>query len=183
MLMDAEHSVVVVIDIQEKLAPAINDVDDVLSACDLVLKTAERLEVPIVTTEQYPRGLGPTLERYQPYITEPLRFEKIDFSATGDPSFMEMIDQLGRREIVIVGIEAHVCVLQTVLELCTDNREVYVVADAVGSRTAENKALGLERMKRAGAEIVSGEMVMFEWLRRAGTPEFKELSSLLKKSS
>ena len=180
MLMDAENSVVVVIDVQESLAPAINGLDDVLRANDLVLKTASELSVPVLITEQYPKGLGHTIERFKEFYNPENVFEKLSFSSVGCGSFMDALKKTGRRQVIITGIEAHVCVMQTVLQLLDERFDVFVVSDAVGSRTEDNKRLGLERMIRSGAEVVSSEMVMFEMLKKAGTPEFKTLSNLLK---
>ncbi|MFD2207256.1 hydrolase [Kiloniella antarctica] len=180
MLMDAENSVVVVIDVQERLAPAINDLDKILQSHDLVLKTATELSVPVFVTEQYPKGLGRTIERLKGFYDSKNVFEKLSFSSVGCASFMEALAALGRTQIIVTGTETHVCVMQTVLQLLDERYDVFVVADAVGSRTEENKRLGLERMIRSGAEVVSSEMVMFEMLKKAGTPEFKALSSLLK---
>ncbi|MEH6632175.1 MAG: hydrolase [Halopseudomonas aestusnigri] len=180
MLMDAENSVVVVIDVQERLAPAINDLDNVLHANDLVLKTASELSVPVLVTEQYPKGLGHTIERFKDFYNPKNVFEKLSFSSVGCGPFMGALKKTGRRQVIITGIEAHVCVMQTVLQLLDERFDVFVVSDAVGSRTEDNKRLGLERMIRSGAEVVSSEMVMFEMLKKAGTPEFKTLSNLLK---
>ena len=182
MLMDAENSVVVVIDVQERLAPAISDLDRVLQSHELVLKTAVELSVPVFVTEQYPKGLGHTIERFKGFYNSEHVFEKLSFSSVGCTPFMEALTALGRRQIIVTGIEAHVCVMQTVLQLLDERYDVFVVADAIGSRTEENKRLGLERMIRSGAEVVSSEMVMFEMLKKAGTPEFKTLSSLLKEA-
>ena len=180
MLMDAESSIVVLIDIQEKLAPAIHELDSILLANDLVLKTASELSIPILVTEQYPKGLGHTIERFNNFYSSENVFEKLSFSSVGCASFMEALKASGRRQVIVSGVEAHVCVMQTVLELLDERYDVFVVSDAIGSRTVENKQLGIERMIRSGAEIVSSEMVMFEMLKKAGTPEFKALSKLLK---
>ncbi len=180
MLMDAENAVVVMIDVQERLAPAIHGLDCILLANDLVLKTAAELSVPVLVTEQYPKGLGHTIERFNGYYAPENVYEKLSFSSVGCAPFMEALKALGRRQVIVTGTEVHVCVMQTVLELLDERYDVFVVSDAVGSRTEENKRLGLERMIRSGAEVVSSEMVMFEMLKKAGTPEFKTLSNLLK---
>ncbi|WP_419901654.1 hydrolase [Kiloniella sp.] len=180
MLMDAENSVVVVIDVQERLAPAIHNLDKVLDANGLVLKTARELSIPVLVTEQYPKGLGHTLEIFKGLYSSDNVFEKLSFSSVGCAPFMEALKASGRRQVIVTGTETHVCVMQTVLQLLDERYDVFVVSDAVGSRTEENKRLGLERMIRSGAEVVSSEMVMFEMLKKAGTPEFKALSNLLK---
>ncbi|WP_158090166.1 hydrolase [Kiloniella majae] len=180
--MSAEDSVVVVIDIQERLAPAIPELDSILKANELVLKTAAELSVPVLVTEQYPKGLGHTVEQLHGLYAEKDVFEKISFSSAGCKPFMSALKETGRRQVIVMGIEAHVCVQQTVLELLSDRFDVFVVADAIGSRADENRKLALERMIRSGAEVVSSEMVMFEMLKKAGTPEFKKLSNLLKEN-
>ncbi|MCZ4281959.1 hydrolase [Kiloniella laminariae] len=180
MLIDAQKALVVVIDVQEKLAPAIHELESLLKASELVLKSACELNVPVLVTEQYPRGLGHTIERLKTYYAPGDVFEKLSFSSVGCSPFMAQLKQSGRQQVIIIGIEAHVCVQQTVLELLDERFDVFVVADAIGSRTPENKQLALERMIRSGADVVSAEMVLFELLREAGTPAFKTLSQLLK---
>lgn len=182
MLMSADDSVIVVIDIQERLAPAIPDLKSIMKANELVLKTASELSVPVMVTEQYPKGLGHTVEQLRDFYTESNVFEKISFSSVGCAPFMSALKKTGRRQVIVTGIEAHVCVQQTVLELLSERFDVFVVADAIGSRADENRKLALERMIRSGAEVVSSEMVMFEMLKKAGTPEFKKLSNLLKEN-
>lgn len=182
MLMDAKNSIVVLIDAQERLAPSIESLEPIIHANNLVLKTAAELDVPVFVTEQYPKGLGHTLEVFDGLYSKENVFEKITFSSAGCSPFMEALKSSGRKQVIVTGIETHVCVQQTVLELLDERYDVFVVADAVGSRTGENKRLALERMIRSGAEVVSSEMVMFEMLKKAGTPEFKALSNLLKKA-
>ncbi len=182
MLMSAKDSVVVVIDVQDRLAPAIPELQSILKANELVLKTASELSVPVLVTEQYPKGLGHTVEQLRDFYSENNVFEKISFSSAGCAPFMSALKETGRRQVIVTGIEAHVCVQQTVLELLADRFDVFVVADAIGSRDGENRKLALERMIRSGAEVVSSEMVMFEMLKKAGTPEFKKLSNLLKEN-
>ncbi|MNJ66210.1 Isochorismatase family protein [compost metagenome] len=136
---------------------------------------AKRLEVPILVTEQYPKGLGSTVAALQPYLDDAAIVEKLSFSAAADDA---LIAQPGgeRGQFVVCGAEAHVCVLQTVLELLARGRQVFVVEEAVASRLPANKALALQRMRQAGAMIVSREMVAFEWLERAGTEQFRDVS-------
>ncbi|WP_162200132.1 hydrolase [Kiloniella spongiae] len=180
--MSVDDSVVVVIDVQERLAPAIPELQAILKANELILKTASELSVPVLVTEQYPKGLGHTVEQLRDFYAEKNVFEKISFSSAGCASFMTALKETGRRQVIVTGIEAHVCVQQTVLELLADRFDVFVVADAIGSRVDDNRKLALERMIRSGAEVVSSEMVMFEMLKKAGTPEFKKLSNLLKEN-
>jgi len=180
MLLSAAKSCLVIIDMQERLIPAIHNGDAAVARAGLLATAATRLEVPLIVTRQYPKGLGDTVETLRGLYSEDCNFDKTYFASTGESGFKQRLDALAREQVVVVGTEAHVCVLQTVLGLRADGKSVFVVADAVGSRTAENRELGLARMRDAGAQIVSTEMVVFEWLEKAGTPEFKELSALIK---
>jgi len=188
VLMDASRASLVIIDVQEKLYPACQDPDQTVENCCFLVKCANRLNVPVIVTEQYPKGLGHTAPAILDLMMKASDtadggnvVSKVSFSSVPADGFMEKIEETpGRDQIVIAGMETHVCVLQTVMELIDRGREVYVVADAVTSRSMHDKIFGLERMRDAGAKIVTRESVMFEWLRVAGTPEFKELSALIK---
>lgn len=188
MLMDATRASLLIIDVQDKLYPACQDPELIVANCCFLVKCANRLGVPVIVTEQYPKGLGHTAKPILDLLEKPGDSQaggnvvsKIAFSAIPTDGFLEKIEEsAGRDQIVVAGMETHVCVLQTVMELLERGREVYVVADAVTSRSQHDKIFGLERMRDAGAKIVTRESVMFEWLRVAGTPEFKELSALIK---
>lgn len=171
-----DNSVLLTIDIQGRLAPAIHAADDLIAAADKLLHVATELQVPRVFTEQYPQGIGATVTALQPHLAHAQLFEKIHFSAYRESDFNTHIANSGRQQIVIMGTEAHVCVLQTVLDLLADDYQVFVVAEAVGSRHPANKALALQRMAACGAQIVSVEMVIFEWLEQAGTDTFRHIS-------
>ena len=180
MLLDARQSVLFVVDIQTRLAPAIADADAVIARTVILLTAAARLGVPIVVSEQYPQGLGHTDERLLPLPEDATVMPKTSFSALGDDGIRAHLADLGRRQIVLAGMETHVCVLQTALASKAHGYEVAVAADAVGSRHPERKQRGLERMRDAGIAIVDSEMVVFEWLADAGSPAFKELSRLIR---
>jgi nicotinamidase-related amidase len=174
-LMDAAKSLLVIIDFQERLMPAIHDGARLVANARRLVDAARMLDVPVLVTEQYPAGLGPTVSELSgsgPVI------EKISFDACGAPPFREAV--AGDRELIICGCEAHVCVGQTVLSLREAGRHVVVVQDATGSRAPESKEVALRRMERHGAEIVTTEMVVFEWLRTAAHPRFREASRLIK---
>lgn len=180
-----EESQLLIIDVQDRLLTTIDGHERVVSGCERLIRYARRLDVPITLSEQYPKGLGPTTSRLiEAAGNDAMRLDKVEFSCLANSELAEHLDSLrsdeDRGQIVVTGMEAHVCVLQTVLDLLEDGYEVYVVADAVGSRAATSRELALNRMRDLGASIVDNEMVMFEWLERAGTPEFKELQSLLK---
>lgn len=184
MLLSSEQSCLLVVDVQERLLPAMSAPDTVVQSIKLLLKAAATLEVPVLASEQYPRGLGPTVPELAEHLGQYPPMEKIEFSCAANPDIADRINSLGRRQLVICGIEAHVCVLQTAIGFAADqtapDRQAFVVADAVSSRDPRNQEIALERMRRSGVEVVSSEMVVFEWLGRAGTPAFKELSALLK---
>lgn len=180
MMLSRSRSVLLVVDVQDRLAPAIHDGGAVLGRIETLLRAAGRLGVPVAATEQYPRGLGRTVAGISALLDPGAIVEKIHFSAAEEPGFVERLRGHDRRQVVVAGMEAHVCVLQTALGLATAGFDPFVVADAVGSRTAADKALGLERLRGEGVRIVSTEMVVFEWLHRAGTPEFKDVVNLIK---
>ncbi len=180
MLIQTEKSLLLVIDIQTRLAPAIHDAPRLMANVIKLLQASRRLEVPCLATEQYPRGLGQTVPEIAELLSADAVVEKIHFSALAEPGFAERLKSSGRKQLVVVGMEAHVCVLQSVMEFLEAGYEVFLVADATGSRTPENAALAMERMRAAGARIVSSEMVIFEWMRRADIDCFKEISALIK---
>jgi len=175
MLIKADQSLLLVIDIQERLAPAIHDTAAVTAHNLWLLEVARRLAVPVLATVQYPKGLGPLVPALADKLAPEEIVEKIYFSAVAD-GCLENEPAFARRQVVITGTETHVCVLQTALDLLGRGKEVFVVAEAVGSRRPEDKALALERLRQAGCVIVSREMVAFEWLHRAGTDLFRAVS-------
>ena len=180
MLLDAQSSCLLIIDIQERLTPAIAQIDQIVDRVLILLQAAERLGVPILVSEQYPKGLGPTIAPVAELVPAGATLAKTEFSAAANPEFRARLAELGRPQPVVCGVEAHVCVLQTVIELRQAGYDVGVVHDGCGSRHPDNAEAAYARMSRLGAELVTGEMVVFEWLRRAGTPEFREVSKLIK---
>lgn len=180
MLIRTDRSLLLVIDVQARLAPAIHDGPRLTANIIKLLQAGRRLQVPCLATEQYSRGLGRTLPEVAEEMPDDAAVEKIHFSALSEPGFAARLESFDRKQLIVVGMEAHVCVLQTVLELLDADYEVFLVADATGSRAPENAALAVERMRDAGASIVSSEMVMFEWMRRADIACFKEVSALIK---
>jgi len=180
MLIQSEKSLLLVIDVQERLTPAIFDAPRLTANIIKLLKAAKLLEVPCLGTEQYPKGLGKTLDEVAVLIPADSMIEKIYFSAMGEPGFAERLEATGRKQIVVVGMEAHICVLQTTMELRDAGYEVFAVDDAMGSRVRANTDLAIDRMRPAGVEAVSTEMVVFEWARRANRDCFKQLSALIK---
>jgi nicotinamidase-related amidase len=174
--LDAHRAALVVVDIQEAFRKAIPSFDEVARAAATLIDGAEATGVPILVTEQYPKGLGttaPEVAEHLPEGTNPI--EKLVFSAPEAEGF----DLAGRDQAIVCGIEAHVCVNQTVLDLLDTGVEVHVVEDAVASRTEENRAVGLHKAERAGAVITSVETALFELVGRAGTDEFKQVQKLV----
>src|SRR5512132_76870 len=149
MLIDRRHSVLFVVDVQARLAPAIFAAEDVIARTAILVEAAGRLAVPVLVSEQYPKGLGPTDERLAPLLLAVAAeiMPKQAFSAARDPAIRERLARLGRRQVVLCGMETHVCVLQTALGLKEAGYEVAVAVDAIGSRLPERRVLGLERMR------------------------------------
>ena len=170
----------VVVDIQERLLPAIFEKERVVQNAMRLIQGAAMLAVPVFATEQYRKGLGATVAEVAVVIPGFAPMEKLTFSSCGAPGFMEALQAGGVKDVILCGIEAHVCVSQTCLDLLDRQCRVFVVADAVSSRTPENHRCGVERMRDAGAVIVSTEMILFELLGRAGTDEFKRMLPLVK---
>lgn len=175
MLVSADASALLLIDLQERLVPALHDGPGVVAAAGRLARAAAILGVPVRVTEQYPAGLGPTV----PELAGPPVLTKTAFSAVADPGFAALLPP-GREEVVVAGAEAHVCVLQTVLGLLARRLRVLVVADAVGSRTVADRDAAVDRLRRHGAEVVTSEMVLFEWLRGSTHPRFREVHALLR---
>jgi nicotinamidase-related amidase len=174
------ESGLIVVDIQERLLPAIDEKERVVQNSVRLIQGAGVLKVPVFATEQYRKGLGATVPEVAAAMTGVAPLEKLTFSACGAAGFAEALKVRNVRDAVLCGIEAHVCVAQTGLDLLDAGLRVFVAVDAVSSRTAQNCQLGLERMRDAGAVMVSTEMVLFEWLERAGTDEFKRIHALVK---
>ncbi|MGE3067354.1 MAG: isochorismatase family protein [Hyphomicrobiaceae bacterium] len=184
MLARRRRSQLLIVDVQERLAPHIHDHARVVANCGRLIGYARRLGVPITITEHYPAGLGPTVAALAGLAgSETPRLAKIEFPGWANPAIRQRLSELrqaGRDQIVVAGMEAHVCVGQTVLELIGADFDVLVVADAVSSRSAEVRELALARMSKAGATLVAHEMIAFEWLERGDTPEFKDLIGVIK---
>ncbi|ACD96670.1 hydrolase [Trichlorobacter lovleyi] len=180
--LDAADSVLVVIDVQERLCKAMDPqvLANLTANTAILLESAAELQVPVVITEQYVKGLGETLTELQEKAAAAPRLEKMTFSCCGCSDFVEAIRNSGRRQIVMTGMETHVCVLQTAVELLDAGYVVHLVQDAVMSRSEQNKQLATGMMQQAGAVITCTESVLFQWLKAAGTDSFKKLSKLVK---
>jgi nicotinamidase-related amidase len=174
-VLDRDRTALVVVDVQEGFREAVGEFESVAANAAVLVQGARTLELPIVVTEQYPKGLGHTVPEVAGHLEGVERLDKLEFSACRADGF----DLGGREQALVCGIEAHVCVEQTVQDLLDRDVEVHVAADAVSSRTALNRRLGLEKMEQSGAWITSTEMALFELVGRAGTDEFKTIQRLV----
>lgn len=179
-LMSTDDSVLLVVDVQEKLVQLIPEYEHVVWNIRRLIDGAKILGVPTLGTEQYPQGLGPTTPQLAVKLG-PLP-SKVAFSCAGCGEFMEQLQALRRTKVLIVGIEAHVCVLQTAMDLLAAGYRVYIAVDAVGARFEVDEATALNRMQISGAALVTTEMALFEWCRVAGTPQFKQISALVRET-
>lgn len=183
MLLDKDRSQLLIVDVQERLLPAIHEGERVVERCGILLQAAAELGVPVTVSEQYRKGLGPTVERLGNLKGDAPVMEKMHFSCSADPDLLHHIAEAanaGRRQLVIGGIESHICVLQSAMGFKQAGLDVFVAMDATGSRRQESVDLARDRfvVNRIGA--VNVEMVLFEWMHVSGTPEFKAVSKLIK---
>lgn len=178
--IERESAVLLIVDIQTRLAPAIADHEQIVHQSSVLLQTANLMELPVLATEQYPRGLGSTVEEIKQDLPEKVVVsEKISFDACTDEIRQALLAS-GRKQVIICGMETHVCVYQTVRRLLADGYEVFVAADAVGSRTVANKENALAMFRQMGAVVSNTETLIFDLLQVAGTPLFKQVSALIK---
>lgn len=170
----------VIVDVQERLAAVMTQREKVAGNCVNLVEGADLLGLPLMLTEQYPKGLGPTVPELREKIVRYEPVEKITFDCCRDPSFHRKLKETGRNKVILAGMETHVCILQTALGLMKEGYSVHVVEDGVCSRAKENFRVGLEFMRNAGAVITCTETVLFQILEKAGTAEFKAVSSMIK---
>jgi nicotinamidase-related amidase len=174
--LESDRTTLVVVDVQEAFRKAIPDFDRIAKATATLIEGAETIGIPIVITEQYPKGLGETVPEVAGHLPDGVvPLEKVVFAASEAEGF----DLEGRDQVLVCGVETHVCVNQTALDLLASGVEVQVAEDAVGSRFEQNKRVGLQKMERAGAVMTSVETALFELLGRAGTDEFKQVQKLI----
>ncbi len=174
-----EETVLLVIDIQDRLVPAMKYGEQVIRNTNTIISVAKNLGVPIIVTEQYPKGLGKTVSEVSNNLDESLICEKFTFSGCTS-EVTSALKGLGRKKIISTGMETHVCVFQTARDLLADGYQVFVVGDAVCSRSKENYLNGLSLMSSMGAVVTNKETVLFDLIKEAGTPLFKEMSKLIK---
>ncbi|HEV2721820.1 MAG TPA: isochorismatase family protein [Thermoanaerobaculia bacterium] len=181
--LQRHEALLLVIDVQEKLMPVIDRAAEVEANIERLVRGCHVLDVPPLLTEQYVKGLGTTVPRVRRALEETFGYAPIEkncFSANGAGEFQAELRRLRKKQILVAGVETHVCVYQTVTDLLAAGHEVTLVADAVSSRHAENKAIAIERMVHDGAKLSSTEMALFELLGVAGTDEFAQILKLLK---
>jgi nicotinamidase-related amidase len=176
MLIDREDSLLLVVDIQDKLVPAVIEPEALIQGTGQLLEIAELLKVSYLISEQYPQGLGRTVAPLMAIANEHCYIDKQHFSCASDPACLERIRQCQRNQIIICGMEAHVCVLQTAIELKQQGFEVFVVSDLISSRSEDDRDAALRRFQQHQLQLVSKEMVIFEWLEKSGTDAFRTIS-------
>jgi len=180
--LQAEQCALVVVDIQERLLPPIFNKESLVKNSQLLIRLAKILSLPVMVTTQYSKGLGPVVPEIASLLTEVPAIDKLEFGCFGSDQFRSKLKSLpgNRNTVLLCGMEAHICVMQTALGALNEGYLVHVASDAVGSRAEWNWKVGLDRMRAAGAVISSTEMMMYELLRCSGTPQFKELLQYLK---
>lgn len=174
-LLRATDSLLLIIDVQAQLAPHVHEHERVIENCGWLMGIARELDVPMLVSEHYPEGIGHTVGVLRDQAPAENVMRKDHFSCVSEPTCKQRIDAFGRSQIVIGGMEAHVCVMQTAIDLQSSGKNVFLVADAVSSRTPENASRAIDRMQRNGVQIVTREMVLFEWAHRGGTEQFRQL--------
>jgi nicotinamidase-related amidase len=180
-LISRDRSALLVVDVQEKLAPAIDGIAAVLENIGAMIEGAAALDVPVVFTEQYSRGLGATVGELRRLAPGAPVLEKTYFCAAAEPGLLDQVRALDRRQLVVAGTEAHVCVLQTTLGLIQAGFDIFLVRNAVASRYPGDRDCAVERLRTAGAVPVSAEMVLFEWLEKADTEAFRRVLPIVKR--
>lgn len=179
-MLTKDDTVLVLIDIQGKLARIVDNSEQVIQNIVNAVQGAKVLGVPILWLEQYPKGLGPTVEEISEHLTDEQPIEKITFSAYDTPEFASKLEETGRKKVLITGVETHICVYQTAAQLLEVGYEVEVLADCVSSRTAESREIGIQKMMQLGAKISNVEMALFEMQQIAKGDEFKAISKIIK---
>ncbi len=175
-----EDTAALLIDVQDRLLPAISGADEILALTVRLIKGLQILEIPIVTVRQYPKGLGDLPRELREVLGEYTPSDKVTFSAWGTKEIAERIQSLGKKNLIVFGVEAHVCVLQTVIDLTAAGYNVVLVADCVGSRQPYDREIALRRAEKEGAFLATSESILFELLRKAATDTFKQISALVK---
>lgn len=180
MLLQAENTSAIVIDVQERLMPVMSDKEVLEKNICTLIRGLKTLDIPMVVTQQYTKGIGMTIPSVREALESDDYFDKKSFSCYGDPAVKEAVDKLGRKEVLVFGIEAHICVLQTCLELAENGYTPILVTDCVSSRRLSDKETGIRRAIQEGIRVTTCESVLFELIRGAYHPDFKVISKLIK---
>ena len=175
-----ENSLLLVIDIQEKFRNVINQFDKVIHNSNKLIKAANILKIPILVTEQYPKGLGITVKEIKETLDDYTYSEKVSFDCFGDVNFIKKLEEKNKPNLIICGIEAHICITQTVLSALENKYNVYLIADAVSSRKEEDYKIALRRLESDGAKLASTEMIIFQLIKDSKDKNFKDISSIVK---
>ncbi len=179
-MIDIEKCCLVVVDVQGKLAQLMDGKESLFANIEVLIKAAKALEMPILWCQQNPRALGPTVPQLVKLLGGVEPVDKMSFSCCGDTGFIEKLNALKATDVILCGIEAHVCIYQTAMDLLDRDLDVHLIADAVSSRTAANRQIAVRRLTAEGANLSSTEMILFELLKTAEHPEFRELCRLIK---
>lgn len=180
MKLDCHQSVLLIIDVQQKLLPVIEGYHELIISMTKLLKGIQTLEIPIIITEQYPRGLGATISEIRKLIPDVEPVEKQSFSCCFNENFMSVLDKLNRKQILVSGIETHVCVYQTCIDLLEKGYAVFLMVDAVSSRKQDDKDLAIRVLEKEGVQLRSVEMALFELLNTSLHAQFKKISTIIK---
>ena len=182
LLCNVENSCLMIVDIQEKLSAVMPEkvINRLKSNADVLLTAADRLNIPVIVTMQYPKGLGDVENFVKDKLNEKSKcFEKTSFSCLGAEGLPEHLEKLNKKQIIMIGLESHICVLQSAIEVTEKGYDVFVVSDAIASRKLTSYETSLTRLEQANIWLLNTESVLFEWLRNASHPEFKSLSKLI----
>jgi len=179
-MLDAKKCCLVIVDVQGRLAELMDNKEPVFANIEILIKTAKALEFGIIWCEQHPRALGPTIQQIAQLLTDKEPIAKFSFSCCGHDEFNDKLKELRPKQVILCGIEAHVCIHQTAADLLDKDYEVHVIADAISSRTPANREIALRRMEAGGVLLSSTEMALFELLRTAKHEKFRELMKLIK---
>lgn len=178
--LEQENSVLVIVDVQSKLSPHVLDGETIERRCTALVKAAQALDVPVLLTEHCPQAIGTTVPSLRVLVPETRIISKRHFSAMDEQTLPAALKTIGRGQVLIAGMEAHVCVMQTTLGLLAAGYQCRLAVDATGSRRSEDRLAAIERMRQGGAGVASTEMALFEWLNSADHPAFRALLELVK---
>lgn len=179
-MLDIQNCCLVVVDVQGKLAQLMYEKESLFKNIRILIKAARILNIPIIWSQQCPQSLGATVPRIAQLLTDVEPINKASFSCCGQEQFNSRLDSLNRQQILLCGIEVHICIYQTAIDLLEKGRSVSVVANAVSSRTLDDKSIAIEKMRSLGVDISSTEMILFELLGSADHPQFKQIAKLVK---